>query len=172
MTVAINRAISIRNRVPVDIWACWDHPDRLFEVGYGEHIYPPLVIWLGPARFAEFYEAGMGKVEDPAWEEFLHPLIGLRSMPYGWRTTDAIDELGEPQRKAVSTLIYSIEKAVQLGAKHIRIFGADMVGSWSEGRTEEECEAKWGNRWEWERSQLAECVRMADEEMECFIECL
>lgn len=171
MTVAINRALSIRNRVPVDIWAVWDHPNRLFNLGYGKHLYPPLTIWLGTNRFHEFYLADIGMVDEPTWEHELHPLIGLRSMPWGFRPTPGKDLEGKDctVAKTAFTLIYAIEKAVTLGAKHIRIFGADMAGSWSPGKTEEECVAKWGDRWEWERDQLEGCIRAADAE-EVFIE--
>jgi hypothetical protein len=165
VTVAINRAISVRHRVPVDIWAVWDHPEKLFALGYDRHIHPPLTIWLGPNRFQEFYLAAIGKVPDPAWETFLHPKIGLRSMPFGYRETDT------GRAKTVSTLCYAVEKAVMLGAKHVRIFGADMEGSWSEGKSEKECVAQFGDRWSWERSQMDQMLDAADES-EVFVELL
>jgi hypothetical protein len=166
-TVAINRAISIRNRVPIDVWAVWDDPNKLFELGYGEHVYPPLQIWVGPNRFQEQYLAAMGRVEPPEWERLLHPLIGLRAMP--WGTADGEHEtLGAVQR-TVFSLVYGIEKAVDLGARHIRIFGADMAGPWAEGKTETECVLAYGERWTWERETLRRCIEAADEE-EVFIE--
>lgn len=173
MTVAVNRAISMRNRIPIDIWAVWDDPTRLFDLGYQKYVYAPLTIWLGPNRFQEFYLAAMGLVDPPAWEQDLDPLIGLRCMPWGVHLKDGHDLAGTPCKvaKLVCTLIYAIEKAVELGARHIRIFGADMVGSWSPGKTEEECKEKWGDRWSWERQVLRECIEAADAE-EVFIEVL
>jgi hypothetical protein len=167
-TIAINRAISIRNRVPVDIWACWDDPERLFRLGYGEHIYPPLTVWVGPRQFFHFYEAGMRGFDPPEWERFLHPEIGLRCMPWGVHDYDHA-QLG-PVGKTVFTLIYAIEKAVDLGARHIRLMGVDMEGSWIDNQTEEECVGAFGDRWVWEREKLEDCIHAAETECQVFIE--
>jgi len=168
ITIAVNRAISIRNRLKVDIWACWDDPTRLFELGYGEHVYPPLTIWLGPNKFQEFFLASINKVDGPEWERFLHPLIGLRAMPWGHAPYEH-EQLGRVG-KTVFTLIYAIEKAVDLCARHIRILGADMDGPWIDGRTQEECEKINGKRWEWERQTLEACIEAAESERQVFIE--
>ena len=158
--IAINRALSIRNRVPIDIWAVWDHPERLYALGYDKYVYPPLTIWMGPNRFQELYLANMGKVEEPAWETNLHPRIGIRPMPFGWRKS--VDEKGKARVKVVFSLIFAIEKAVSLGGQKIRILGADMEGSWRDPLTEEECIAaeKW-DRWKWERAQFGAIIEEA-----------
>lgn len=159
--VAINRAISIRNRVPIHIWAVWDHPQRLFDLGYDEYIHPPLQIWLGPNRFQEFYLAALEKVTEPEWEKHLHPEIGLRCMPMGAREVEV--EGGKKGLKSVFTAVYAIEKMVSMGARKIRVLGADMEGSWVPGKTEEECVELDGDRWSWERDQWAQMEQAAEE---------
>lgn len=154
--VAINRAISIRHRVPVNIWAVWDHPDRLFGLGYDKYIYPPLQVWLGPNRFQECYLSALGRVEEPEWEGVFDPEIGFRCLPFGFR------ENLDGKDKTVFTLIYAIEKAVSMGARKIKVLGADMIGSWAPGKSEEECVKDYGERWSWERWQFSEMVKAAE----------
>lgn len=158
--VAVNRAILLREKVPIDIWAVWDHPGKLFKLGYHRYTYPPLVVWLGARRFNEFFMAAIGKTEGwPEWYNLFDYRVGFRCMDMGI--------LSDPVRRgyrAAFTLVYAVEEAVKQGAKKIRILGADMSGTWLKGKTEAECmmKEKW-DRWAYERQKISEMIEKAKE---------
>lgn len=57
-----------------------------------------------------------------------------------------------------------LEKCVALGARHIRLFGADMKGSYDPlFPSEEKCKERYGwDRWAHERNCLNEAIKKAE----------
>jgi hypothetical protein len=152
--IAINRAIDIRDRLPVDIWAFWDDPNRLGQLGYGKYAHHPLTIWLGANRFLEFFLAGCGRIRRPEWERDLDPRVGFRAMDRG-----LLHDKIKNGPRAGFTLIYVAEKCFALGAKKLRVLSCDMTGGWyphaglDEGQSVEK--EKW-KRWEYEKTKIVE----------------
>lgn len=91
-----------------------------------------------------------------AWQKLVPPHVGFRCLNLG-----AIKH-GEGYRSAFS-LVLACEKAVDLGAKHIRIMGADMNGEWQdEPHPGPHGEREIWDRWAFEREQVAEMIREAE----------
>lgn len=149
LTIALNQAIDIRDRLPVQIWSFWDDISKVPDCT--KHAYPPMTVWLGPNRALELHLGGIGRVKHPAWEHEFHPEVGFRFMDRG-----LLPDPIKGGHRAGFTLVYAIEKCAQLGAKHIRVLCCNMSGPWVPGTTTEEASraANQWNRWAYEKAQL------------------
>jgi hypothetical protein len=148
-TVAINRAVKTTLfRHSAHIWAMWDKPDLLWSecrlgASYAQHV------WIGPQS-------------QERWEELLPPMWSYRTLSKGL-VAHSDGTLRPPY-----TLMYVIDKIVELGGKEIRVLGADMVGTWKkhlEDWEEDETESRgtdqgW-DRWAYEREHWDRMVDVA-----------
>jgi hypothetical protein len=102
----------------------------------------------------------MGGGKRPGWELRFDPRVGFRCMDMG-AVPDVCSD--QPKMRSAFSVLCVLEKAVTLGARHIRLFGVDMGGSWDPlYPTEEECieRYKW-DRWRHERETLDQMIAKA-----------
>lgn len=165
--MAINQALDIRGRVPVDIWAFWDHPSRIIANDLEQYIYAPLCVWTGCQQFYELSLDGEGRTKRVAWEEAFPPTVGFRHLDK-FLLPDPI----KGSHRAGFSLIYILEKCLRLGAKKIRVLSCNMEGPWVPGTTTEEASKavnRW-DRWLYERTQVRTMCFLAREKRGCEIE--
>lgn len=159
--------MDVRPRIHLDVFAFWDHPDKIFADIVEPHIYHPLTVWLGPQRFYELYLDGCGRTKRVEWEEAFDHRIGFRHLDKG-----LLPDPIKGNRRAGFSLIYILEKCLRLGAKKIRILSCDMEGPWVPGTTTEQASQavnRW-NRWLYERTQVRTMCMLAKEKKGCSIE--
>lgn len=114
--VAVNHAIKISHKIPVDMWASVDAPAAL----YGRHS-------LEHNKSIRFLST-----EDCAilWRDLLGA-NGIRRV-YVWPEKlmkDFLDERGLPPK--MPTLVTTLAWTFKQGARHVRVFGSDMTGTGS-----------------------------------------
>jgi hypothetical protein len=135
--VTVNRAIDVIDQgITVDFAAFADPPSRIFELMHlDRYLQPPIQVWC--PRPAVYLHNNVPNIHDEVsmWEPFLPASVGIRTMPFG--TIPAEDG----SSRFMFCFLAALERVMMFRPKMIRIFGADMMGSWIHGKTEEECEA-------------------------------
>ena len=162
--VAINRGLqmAVDQGVDVDVWACWDHPGNLLP----DLLSPTYLInissmWVGAPMWHKMHLEALSKLKPERakevleWQKLVPAQAGFRCMNMG-----AIP-IKDGARSAFC-LLCACEKAVDLGAKHIRVLGADMNGGWVEDLTEDECRKLEFDRWAHEREAVSGMIAAAE----------
>lgn len=147
----VNRAIQLFARLGGDVWTVYDKPSCLepefIEQGR-QAVSLGLELWTGFPK--EWEAAGI-----PAAEEI--------------PSCVAHDPLDAPlEYRSAPTLLLAIEIAVLRGARHLKVFGADMRGSCLEGRNLEAWREEEGfeekRRWGYERRIWRDFLAAAERE--------
>jgi len=144
--IAVNRAIALGDRIPIDVWATLDDPTALWEEWH-EHVHPDAKLFSGN-DFPNIWRWRMILGEDGAGRLYT-------------RTPTYMEELKEFSEDGAApmmpTLFHALAWCLQVGVRHVRLLGCDMRGSGSplaESWAPEEDET-FKVRWEIERKMLA-----------------
>jgi hypothetical protein len=134
--VTVNRAVDVMDRgIGVDFAAFADLPEALEKVLDLDHyLRPPIQVWVPRESMVNI--GGAMQVHSPAywWEPRLSASVGMRLMPVG------VLEDFDGSKRHIFCLMAAIERVCMFRPKKIRVLCADMMGSWSSGMTEEECQ--------------------------------
>lgn len=148
-TLAVNWALRLSERLPVDVWAFVDHPDLLWEI---------MAPWRTEA------------LELLVCDNHLIEVVDL--VPASTKIYSAItpfmgeDKNRKGQRVLLPTIFVALAWLYRIGATHVRVFGADMKGAGTDLSTyeilkyrDEEDEGQ-AHRWRLERGGFAEAIRL------------
>jgi len=149
-TVAVNHAVALSQTLPVDLWATIDHPEILWSWA-ARHLHEKARLFTTTNNLM-------------FWQDILGD--GIAERLYAWEPTFMVSVNGSPEVKGengvpavLPTLIHVLAWLSSLaGTKHVRVFGADMRGSWSNlsavpfSASEE---GGWDIRWAVERKLFA-----------------
>lgn len=120
--VAVNHAISLARKVPVDFWATIDSPHNLWKWGQP---------WLHGATKLFTTDNNVWTWEDILGDGTIDRVYALKPT-YMLATEDHPAFLGEDGKPAlISTLTHVLGWLNHLGVGYVRVFGADMRGSGS-----------------------------------------
>ena len=143
-TVAVNHALSLSGKVPIDFWATVDDPDLLWAWSE-RHRHEQVKLWTTENN-TPYYQDFLGE----AWEGRL----------YVWVQT-FMEHLKEGDKKppVIPTVVALLGWLSNMpGVEHVRMFGCDMVGTDSPlaaaGYSPDE-DIGWEYRWIMERQLLA-----------------
>jgi hypothetical protein len=148
--IAVNRAIKLSDRIPIDMWALMDDPKPLWEFA-GDAIHPEVKflsgndmpnIWHWRELLGEDC-AGRLYAKEPTYMENLAAV-----------TVDGMAPM-------LSTIFHVLAWLLKVRARHVRLIGCDMRGAGSPlaGRWNADDDEDFKFRWEIERVLLAHCVR-------------
>jgi hypothetical protein len=150
--VAVNRAILLSDRIPIDCWATVDQPSNLWGT-CKEHLHPETTLFTSGNNLS-------------MWEDLIGDEVYQRM--YSWNPTymGATDD--DPEgffdcdgRPPLMPTIFHVLPWLSFleGTEHVRLFGCDMRGAGAAlGDQEpftEEGHAGWKFRWDVERRMLA-----------------
>jgi hypothetical protein len=148
-TLAVNWALRLSERLPVDVWAFVDHPDLLWEI-------------MAPWRSEE--------LELLVCDNHIVEVVDLA--PASSKIYSAVtpflgeDRNAKGQRVLLPTIFVALGWLYRIGATHVRVFGADMQGTGTDLATyttlqhKQEEDAGQAHRWKLERGGFAEAVRL------------
>lgn len=112
------------------------------------------------------------------WDRELPACIGIRVLPHG----DLLDVHDRRVGRQAFTSYCALDRIWMFKPKKIRILCADMMGTWIEGKTEEECADLEAlkvtdgkslcklDRWAHERYHMQECVKLGQEKFGAEVE--
>lgn len=192
--VTVNRAIDVMDRgIKVHFAAFADGPVGYWKpLGLERYVMqdPTIQLWVPLRQTKRIMKVrdvpGIDKSADKAfldqtvdvpgpsimhlWDKVLPACIGARELPWG-NVPDATNP--SVQRMAFTTLS-ALERIIMFRPKMVRIISADMLGSYVDGWTEEDCKRhEWRkvadgkspvalDRWKHERTTLLRTIKKAE----------
>lgn len=147
-TVAVNHALGLSWKLPVDVWATSDDPNHLW--GWSHPHLPPAAKLFSTENNCLLWETLLGTEE-------------LNERLYGWQPT-YMEHLETPEQKApvLPTVMPVLAWLAHVGVEEVRLFGCDMEGQNSPLSAEpysDEEDIGWEWRWEHERKLLSLAIK-------------
>lgn len=144
--VAVNHALALSDRLPVDFWATVDDPKLLWD-------------WSELHR-PEGFKLFTTENNSTYWLDLLGE-EAFNEKAYAWQPT-FMEHLGTPEQKApvLPTVIPVLAWLSHVGCEHVRLFGCDMTGQnshLSELPYSSEEDEGWEYRWAIERQLISIC---------------
>jgi len=149
-TIAVNHALALSGRLPIDCWATIDHPMNLWE--WGKDYLRDEVKLFTTENNLLLWEKAIG-------EDEVNKRIYALKPTYMESVNGSPALLGANGKPAlIPTLIHVLGWLSHMGTKRVRIFGSDMYGSGSNLSFlpfSESEDIGWKCRWAVERRLLA-----------------
>ena len=144
--IAVNRAIGLSDRLPIDVWATMDDPLMLWEEWKGS-LHEKAKLFSGN-DFPNIWRWRMILGEDGSGRLY------TRTPTYMEDFKDFTDTGEAPM---MPTLFHVLAWCLQVGVKEVRLIGCDMRGTGSPlaGNWDAEEDTTYKIRWEIERRMLA-----------------